>query len=235
MSIWVILALALIPGAAIPVGGALAFWVEERPGRLGDEARHGIVAFGGGVLVAAVALVLVPQGSEWMRPLHAILAFAAGGLVFAAVDKALKAGVGSQAQFLAMLTDFVPEAVALGALLISGSAAGPLLALLIALQNLPEGFNAFEEARSRGKAAAPLLLRFGALALLGPVMALGGIALVDEHPGLLGTVMLFSAGGILYLTFEDIAPAAHESASALPALGAVGGFALGLAGDLYIG
>jgi ZIP family zinc transporter len=220
----------------MPVGGALALWAEARPGRLGPAARHGIMAFGGGVLVAAVALVLLPHGSEWLRPGPAIVAFACGGLAFAAVDRALKARGRSQAQFLAMLTDFLPEALALGALLVSGSHAGALLAMLIALQNLPEGFNAFDEARrSRNAAALPLLFRFSLLTLLGPLMALIGVAFVEHHPEVLGAVMLFSAGGILYLTFEDIAPGAHAAASGLPALGAVGGFTLGLAGDLFIG
>ncbi len=43
---------------------------------------------------------------------------------------------------------------------------------------------------------------------------------------------MFSAGGILYLMFEDIAPEVPLANTYLPPLGAVLGFALGLAGDL---
>jgi ZIP family zinc transporter len=42
--------------------------------------------------------------------------------------------------------------------------------------------------------------------------------------------MLFAAGGILYLTFQDIAPQVVLKNSRLPALGAIAGFALGLIG-----
>lgn len=63
-----------------------------------------------------------------------------------------------------MLLDFVPEAVALGAALVDGSGTGMLLAFLIVIQNLPEGFNA----------KVKLLLAFMALALLGPLSAFFG-------------------------------------------------------------
>lgn len=42
--------------------------------------------------------------------------------------------------------------------------------------------------------------------------------------------MLFAAGGILYSVFQDIAPQAKLNKHWLPTLGAVLGFALGLAG-----
>jgi hypothetical protein len=52
---------------------------------------------------------------------------------------------GSKAQFMAMLMDFVPEAIALGALFGHNHRAGILLALFIGAQNLPEGFNSYHE------------------------------------------------------------------------------------------
>jgi len=45
-------------------------------------------------------------------------------------------------------------------------------------------------------------------------------------------VMLFSAGGILYLTFEDIASQAKLDRRFAPPMGAVLGFTLGLIGHL---
>jgi ZIP family zinc transporter len=49
---------------------------------------------------------------------------------------------------------------------------------------------------------------------------------------LLGSVMLFAAGGIIYLTFEDIAPQAVLRRHWAPPLGAVAGFLLGIVGRL---
>jgi len=54
------------------------------------------------------------------------------------------------------------------------------------------------------------------------------------YPAVLGAVMLFAAGGILYLLFQDIAPQARLERHWAPALGAVAGFAAGMLGNLYV-
>ncbi len=46
--------------------------------------------------------------------------------------------------------------------------------------------------------------------------------------------MLFAASGILYLTFQDLAPQAKMKNRKVPALGAVLGFLLGLLGQQLI-
>ncbi len=222
-----------LAGLAIPAGGAAALRLDRGAGARGPWA-HGVVAFGGGALISAVALVLVPEGLRAVGPAAALLSFGAGGLAFAGLDAWLARSGGPHGQLVAMLSDFLPESVALGALFAAGDPGGPLLAGLIALQNLPESYNAFGEARGAGLPSHRLLAIFGAIALLGPVMAaIGHVALADRE-GPLGLIMLFAAGGILYLVFEDVAPGAPAKGSVLPPLGAVAGFGLGLAGHILL-
>jgi len=222
-------------GLAIPAGGALAAIESLRPRWLETEFRHGVIAFGGGVLLSAVALVLVPDGAEPLATVPALALFLAGGAAFMLLDRALNRAGGSASQLVAMLADFIPEAVALGAAFASDASAGLLLAILITLQNLPEGFNAFRELRASTKhPARTILIWFTAAALLGPACGLiGHLALADNEP-LVGAIMLVAAGGILYLTFEDIAPQARLENRYAPPLGAVLGFAAGLAGHLAL-
>ena len=151
---------AALAGAMIPLGGLLAYFEHIRPSWLEQEFRHSVIAFGGGALLAAVALVLVPQGAEAVPVPVAVLSFAAGGVLFALIDHRLKQTGGTRSQLLAMLADFLPEATALGALFAAGSGSAPLLALLIALQNLPESFNAYRESRASGAPGAATLGRF---------------------------------------------------------------------------
>lgn len=238
-TLWLAFVLAGIAGFAIPLGGAMAalFTTMERGATtpLSQEISHGVVAFGGGALLSAVCLVLVPEGIADLPPLAALLCLGLGGVTFLLCDKALKSAGGGAAQMMAMLLDFIPEAMALGAILASDRTRAVLLALLIAAQNLPEGFNAFREMRFAHRMPTLRLLGvFCGLALLGPLSAVVGLEYLEGVPSLLGGLMLFSGGGILYLMFQDIAPQAVLERHWLPPLGAVAGFMLGLAGYLYL-
>lgn len=226
---------ATIAGATIPIGGLLACVERIQPAWLEAEFRHSVTAFGGGVLVAAIALVLVPQGVRLVTPAAALLSFALGGVLFLLVDRWLQQRGNSEAQFLAMLLDFLPESLALGAMLAWDQPVGLLLALLIATQNLPEGFNAYRElARPGGPPSRTVLWGFTVIVLLGPIMAWIGYVHLRDMPALLGSIMLGSAGGILYLMFQDIAPQVKLERHWAPPLGAVAGFMLGLAGSLVL-
>lgn len=225
--------LSLLAGAAIPLGGSLGAISSLYPKWLNEEWKHGIIAFGGGALISAVALVLVPEGSSYISTSWTILSLLAGGLTFGYADYLLSASGGAMAQLMAMLLDFVPEAMALGAALVLGEGSAELIAFLIAIQNLPEGFNAFREISiSSSLSNLRLLMIFGAIALVGPASAFIGSELLATHTEILGSVMIFSSGGILFLTFRDIAPQSRLEKHWLPSMGAVAGFAIGLAGFL---
>ena len=53
-----------LAGACIPIGALLARIEHIRSRWLEEELRHFAIAFGGGILVGAVALVLIPKGIE---------------------------------------------------------------------------------------------------------------------------------------------------------------------------
>lgn len=225
---------ALLAGAMMPLGAWLARWEQIHPNWHGSDFAHGVMAFGGGALLSAVALILVPDGAKHLHPLMAVAVFLAGAGLMAALDAWMANSGSRKAQLIAMLSDFAPEAVALGALASFGSPAVPLLAVLMALQNLPEGFNAGREAMAQGRTGARVVRQFSVMALLGPVAALLGYFLLAGQPAFVGGLMLAAGGGILYLVFQDIAPDAHVEKNYIPALGAAYGFALGLMGHLLV-
>ena len=112
----------------------------------------------------------------------------------------------------------------------------PLLALLIGLQNLPEGFNAYRELVNINKSdAKKTLLAMSSLVLLGPIAGLLGYFFLSEQKAIIGAIMLFSSGGILYLIFQDIAPQSHLKRHWAPPLGAVLGFCLALFAEMLTG
>lgn len=228
-------ALTLMAGAAMPAGALLARVDSIHPDWLNTEARHGIIAFGGGALLSAIALVLVPEGIESLSVGAAAFSFVSGGIAFLALDVFLDRVRSPGGQLVAMLSDFIPEAVALGASFATGNATATLLATLIAVQNLPEGFNAYREMTATSKTKGRrVIIAFCIMSLLGPCAGLTGYFWLSSHPLVVSVMMLFASGGILYLVFQDIAPEAQLQRHWLPATGAVLGFVLGLIGKMLV-
>lgn len=231
-----IVLLTLFAGLAMPLGAVLARVEHIRPRWLENELRHFIIAFGGGALLAAVALVLVPEGMKGQPLWLVILAFTSGAVCLMGLDIYLTRKKTSASQLIAMLTDFVPEALALGATFARSASVGVLLAVIIALQNLPEGFNAYRELRRATHFRSKTIIGlFTLMAMLGPICGVIGFYFLAEHTRWLAAIMLFAAGGILYLVFQDIAPQARLDKHWAPSLGAVLGFLLGMAGAALAG
>lgn len=232
-----IIVLTAAAGACIPLGGLLASFERIRPRWLEREFRHFLIAVGGGILVGAVAVVLVPAGLDSMDgSMLAIPLVLAGGLVFFAIERALGLRRRESPQLMGTVLDYVPEAIALGGLVALDSPVAPLLALLIALQNLPEGFNAYRELSAlNGRSPRRTLGYMSLLVPIGPLAGLAGYYFLSAHAAVLGGIMLFASGGVLYLIFQDIAPQSRLNRHWAPPLGAVCGFCLALFGSMLVG
>lgn len=216
-------------------GGLLAH-VEGTANTLAkQELVHGITAFGGGILMAAVAFALVPEGMRELNAWQLTGLFAAGGVIFCILDAWLQNNEGNVAQFMAMLLDFVPEAVSLGAVFATNPQLGVLLALFIAAQNFPEGFNAYRELRAAKLTTQTTLWGLLGVSFFGPLAAIMGYWWLSEAPQITAMIMSFAAGGILYLVFQDIAPQARMRRRWTPSLGAVLGFIIGMLSKQLLG
>ena len=223
--------------ACIPMGGLLALLARQQRRWLDAEVRHFVVALGGGILIAAVSLVLLPEGMQRVKePLTVAALFVAGGVACFALERHLGASRRESPQLAATLLDYVPESLALGGMFAAGSASAPLLAVLIGLQNLPEGFNAYLERVASGEhKPRTVLLQMLLLVALGPALAALGWYFLSAQTEVLGAIMIAAAGAILYLIFQDIAPMSHMRNHWFPPLGAVCGFGLALLGQRLVG
>jgi ZIP family zinc transporter len=230
-----VILLTLLAGLAMPLGALIANFERVKPAWLETELMHGVTAFGGGALLSAIALVLVPEGIQHFAPWSAAILFLMGGAAFMWLDIWLSKQETSMSQLVAMLADFIPESLALGAAFALGTINGVLLAGLIAMQNLPEGFNAFRELKaSSSYRSFTIILLFVLLALCGPIAGVIAHLWLAEWPAIVSGIMLFASGGILYAVFQDIAPQVALDKNWLPPMGAVMGFALGLIGYMLV-
>lgn len=223
-----------IAGLTIPLGALLCQHERIRSAWVASELRHGILAFGAGALLAAVALVLVPAGVESLSLPVLTIAFFAGGLAFAWLDLMLSRRKSTLSQAVAMLTDFLPECLALGALFLTDLAEARLLAVLIALQNLPESFSACHEMAGEKTSSPRVLLLFTLLAPIGPLATYTGLMFLADSPQVIAIIMTFAGGGILYLMFQEIAPKVVLEKAWFPPMGALIGFFIGVLGKVLI-
>ena len=215
-------------GATIFIGGLIASrqWLSKGTAR--TTCLHSLVGFGGGLLLAAVSLVLVPLALETLHFIPLSLSFLTGGVVFCFIDASLTAKGGDKSQLLAMMMDFMPEAISMGAVFSVNHKIGILLCIFMAAQNLPEGFNAARELSDSGWKNSRILMSMFLLTFAGVIAALTGKFLLSSHPLTVAVLMSFAAGGILYLIFQDIAPQTQMKKSWIPPLGAIVGFTIGM-------
>lgn len=226
--IFTVIVSTLLAGLAMPLGAVIACFESKW---INDEVKHGIIAFGAGALLSAVALVLVPEGIAHLNPLSACAFFIVGGIGFMCLDILLKKINTPASQLAAMLSDFVPESIALGAAFATGSEHAFVLAGLIALQNLPEGFSAYRELKESPLfSKTKILVIFSLMALLGPIAGVSGYIWLSGYPVIIAAIMLFASGGILYSVFQDLAPKVKLENHWAPPMGAVLGFVFGLFG-----
>lgn len=223
-------------GATVFIGGLLAnlfdHHIKDSPVKY--QVVHTLMSFGAGIILSAIALVLVPKGMEELSIWGVIGSFSLGAIIFMLIDRRLAKSGGQQATLLAMMMDFVPESIALGAVFAIEPQMALLLAVFIGLQNLPESFNSFRDLVKSGFSVNKTLAIFFVLSFFGVISALIGHFFLREHPDLTAHLMIFASGGILYLLIQDIIPESKLADNHLTSLGATLGFLIGIAGKMLI-
>lgn len=223
-------------GVTVFIGGLLANYfnhhVKDSPVKY--EITHTMMSFGAGIILAAVALVLIPYGLEHLHVLPMTLSFVTGAVGFMFLDQYLEQKGGKTATLLAMMMDFIPESIALGAVFAVHVEMATLLAIIIGLQNLPEAFNSFRDLVLSGFTIKKTLVIFFFLSFFGIAGALLGHFFLTESITLTAHLMTFASGGILYLLIQDIIPASKLEKNYLISLGASVGFLVGIIGSKIV-
>lgn len=220
-------------GVTVFIGGMLANYFNHHlpESKVKYAITHTMMSFGAGIILSALAIVLIPKGMETLEVIPLTISFLSGALLFMLLDQYLAARGGQTATLLAMLMDFIPESMALGAVFAIEPEMAMLLAIFIGLQNLPESFNAFRDLVQSGFSVRKTLIIFFFLSFFGIAGALIGHFLLSDYPDLTAHLMTFASGGILYLLIQDIIPESKLKRNYLTSLGAVIGFLVGMIGE----
>lgn len=223
----------MISGITIFLGGLVANYFNHHMEKTPVKAKitHFMMSFGWGVILSAVALVLVPKSMQWLDILPLSLLFLAGAISFFFLDRWLHKKAWKVGMLLAMMMDFIPESIILWSLFLVDPWAALFLAIFMGLQNFSEAFTAFRNLVLSGFSVGKTLLFFFVLSFFGFFSALFGYFFLRDKPLIIAGLMSFSSGGILYLLFQDISPESRLKWVYITWIGAVFGFLLGMIGE----
>ncbi|MGA6988980.1 MAG: ZIP family metal transporter [Nitrososphaeraceae archaeon] len=189
-------------------------------------------AFGAGILMAAAIFEMVIEAETSLGITSTTLAFLAGAIIFTLADIIAEKKGGGAGILLGIGLDSIPESLAMGA---SIAAAGPALALaiLIGIQNVPEGIASYREMMT-GKTAfnnnpRKALTAIGVVSIIPIFLGLVGLYYMQGMDDVIAVILALSAGGIFYMLYYDMIPKAHKERKWLPTFGAVLGFIIGFA------
>jgi zinc transporter, ZIP family len=234
--------------AASLVAGAFAAAGLQLPPRVAAT----LTAFGGGILLAAVAVELVPEADEQAGRWVTAGGLLAGTLLYIGADAWLTrnerlrqlrhsmhaamvgqpmtapaaAGEAARGEAIAagIFVDGVPESIALGLTVAAGQVGVALLAGVL-IGNVVEAYGAAQPiiAAGRSRGVAVALLAGIGLALAGATV-LGGTVLADASPALIGGAEALASGAVLAVVSVSIIPYAFSEVSSMVAAAAVVGF-----------
>lgn len=211
-----VLLLSLLPGAGNFAGGVIAELWKPSP-RLLNWALHAA----SGIVIAIVAVELIPNALDVLAGWWLAAAFSAGGLVYIALQagvERLQSKQGGEGRagmwmiYIAVAIDLASDGLVLGA----GSAVSLSLALVLAsgqvLADVPEGYASIATFRANAVPRSKRLwlsASFATFSTAGAMLAYFGLRQAPES--LQMAALVFVAGLLTLAAVEDILDEAHES------------------------
>ena len=225
IDIFTVIGITLFAGGTSFIGAIIAKYIH-----FSTSVLLFLTAFGAGILISAAIFEMVVQAEKSIGLISTLVCFIFGAIIFTIADVIATRKGGGADILIGIGLDTIPESLAIGASIASGSAFA--IALLIGIQNIPEGIAAYKEMRT-GKTAfkdsKTALYAIGVISIIPVILGLVGLFFLQGLEYMIGLILALSAGGIYYMLFYDMIPKAHKDRKWLPTFGAVLGFIIGFA------
>jgi ZIP family zinc transporter len=229
----------LLAGGALVLGAAVAWWVPVPP-----KIIAGIMAFGAGVLISAMAFELVEEAVRGGGLVPTVVGFLAGAVVYVAANALLdrrgarhrKRSGGQQpsedeqsgsraAIAIGALLDGIPESVVLGVSLLGGGGIGITVLAAVFISNVPEGLSSAAGMKAAGRGFRYVFGVWTGIAVASGVAALlGNLTLRTASPATIAAITAVAAGAILAMIADTMIPEAFERTELYTGLLATLGF-----------
>lgn len=215
----------LVAGGALVVGALIAWFI-----RVPQRLIAGVMAFGAGVLISALAFELMDEAYRKGGFDSTAAGFVGGATVYTLANwilarygaKHRKRSQGQQpsesedsgsgmAIAVGALLDGIPESIVIGLSMLQGGAVSTVAVAAIFLSNIPEGLSSAAGMRRAGRSAAYVFGVWGAIALASGVAAWVGFAVFrDFSQEIVAGTTALAAGAILSMVADTMVPEAFE-------------------------
>jgi zinc transporter, ZIP family len=217
--VYVALAWGFIAAASLIIGGLLALHLTISRRTLGY-----IMAFGGGVLISAIAYELVEEAVATAAGGPVALGVFAGAITFFGGDLLIdrlggsgrKASSGEQAEgntlpiVLGTVLDGIPESIVLGVTLLDGGISVAMLSAIF-ISNVPEAIAGTTGLQAAGWRRGQILALWTTVAVVSGLSCAVGYQVLDTaDPGTIAFIQAFAAGALLTMLADTMMPEAFE-------------------------
>jgi ZIP family zinc transporter len=235
----------LAGASSLVIGAALAYLA-----RLPTRVTAGVMAFGCGVLISAVAYDLLLEGFKTGGIWPLVIGACIGSLAYTVADWLVsrsggkhrkrsgdqqrddaKTSAGSgMAIAIGSLLDGIPESVVLGVGLLGGAGVSVAMFAAIFLSNLPEGLSSAAGMKKAGRSKAYVFSLWAVIVVISGAASLAGAALLGSASNeLMATVNAVAAGALLTMIANTMVPEAVAGEYGLTGIFVVAGLLVAFA------
>ncbi len=243
----------LIPFVGTSLGSSLVFFLKKN---LNEKFRKLIVGFATGVMIAASVWSLIIPAVEMAETqgkiswLPATIGLIVGMLFLILINKLAENAEKNKGEkklnmlMLSVTLHNIPEGMAVGvcfAGFLSGNAGiglmeAMLLAIGIAIQNIPEGAIISMPLKMEGMRKDKAFLYGVFSGAVEPIAAFLTLALINIVVPILPYLLAFAAGAMIYVVIEELVPEMHSGTkSQLGVTGVILGFIIMMILDIALG
>jgi ZIP family zinc transporter len=227
-----------VSGAALLVGACVGFFFS-----LSESRIAGIMAFGGGVLLSAIAFELMNEAFEGAGLLPTAIGFVSGALVYTAANRLLarwgaherkrfkgqpsesEQGGSGSAIAVGALLDGVPESIVIGLGILGGGGVSVAMVAAVIISNFPEGLSSSAGMKKAGRSTAFVVILWASMAILFGLCAIAGYAVFGTFsPFVIAASTAVAAGAMLAMITDTMIPEAFAVRHDLAGLIVVAGF-----------